>query len=271
MRNIELRISYMGGNFSGWQIQPEARTVQGVIKNRLQRIFGDAEIKVVGCSRTDTGVHAHDQRVGFKTRSTIPLDGLRRLLNGILPDDVRVRTCHERSAEFSVRRDARAKHYSYFVFNQRCASPFVTPFVWTYGRKLDVVAMQEAAQHFVGHRCFKSLQAAADIRTDTMSLIFDTEVGRRGEIVYFHVLGQHFLYHMVRNMMGALLMVGWGEWSPDELGRRMESGERTLMGMTAPAMGLHLMEVFFGEGPFKLSPRGDAFLNYLSYPDEGFF
>ncbi len=269
-RNIELSISYVGTSFFGWQIQPGVPTVQGVLTQKLQFILKDPHLKVKGSSRTDTGVHAHDQRVHFFTNSTIPGVGLKRALNRMLPAPIRVRWVEERPMDFSVRHHAQAKHYSYFLYNGRAASPFITPFLWEYGRPMDVNLMNSAAQHFVGSRCFKALQAAADFREESVVTIFKAGVSRMDDIIRFDVLGHRFLYHMVRNMVGPLVKVGYGEWSMDEFLERLNSSRREMMWITAPAKGLHLFEVFYGKAPHAFSPRCEAFSRFLALNDTGF-
>jgi len=129
--------------------------------------------------------------------------------------------------------------------------------------------MHVAASHFVGTRCFKALQAAADFREESVVSIFQTRVVRLGHIIRFDVMGHRFLYHMVRNMAGALVKVGYGEWSIDEFLRRLNSGRRELMWLTAPAEGLHLFKVFYGE-PLQFTPRCEAFTQFLALSDTGF-
>lgn len=252
LRNIELRIGYQGTRYCGWQIQPQRPTVQGLIQDTLARVLQDKDVRTVGSSRTDTGVHAHDNRVGFRTTSNIPLEGLVRTMNHILPADIRVFEGMERPAGFSVRHDARAKHYTYFFFNDDSPSPFVAPYLWRYRPQLDDRAMAQAAALFEGKHCFKALQASADHRDETETTIFQATVHRYGPLIAFDVIGRHFLYHMVRNMAGALMIVGRGEWSVAELRERLASGERTALAATAPAQGLHLFEVFYGEAPYEI-------------------
>lgn len=264
LRNIELCIGYMGTRYFGWQIQPDHPTVQGLIQGTLRRILQDKTLKTVGASRTDTGVHAHDNRVSFQTTNQIPTAGMVRSLNHLLPDDIRVFGAYEREHGFSVRYHAQAKHYSYLFYNGDDPSPFVAPYLWRYRPKLDVEAMTICAKMFEGTRCFKSLQASADHRIDTLTTIFETRVEQRGRVICFDVCGRHFLYHMVRNMAGSLLMVGKGAWDIATFRERFESGDRKLMGRTAPAQGLHLFKIYFQEPPYTFSKARDEYLSRIS-------
>jgi len=264
LRNIEMQLSYRGSAYFGWQVQPDVPTVQGVLQKILRRTLGDSELRTIGASRTDTGVHAHDQRVGFRSEHPIPLEGLMRTLNHRLPTDIRVNAVEERDADFSVRYNAKGKHYTYFWDNRKEAGPFFNDFMWTIPQRLDHEAMNELCQHLVGTRCFRSFQASRDARQSSQTTIFSAQVGRCGNLVYFDVMGHHFLYHMVRNMATSLLRVGTGEWTPETWLERFEAGDRTKMCKTAPARGLHLFEVFYHDAPLAYSPRSATFRELLA-------
>ena len=263
-RNLELRISYHGQGFYGWQIQPDKPTVQGALHQALARVLEKTPFKTLGASRTDTGVHAHDQHVNVWTQNPIPMDKLKLALNRVLPQGVRVLSVREAEADFSARYHARAKHYTYYMNNRAQVSPFIQPYVWTDRRHLNHEAMHEAAQHFVGEREFKALQSQKDERPHSTTTIFQTRVWREGDLVGYEVLGHHFLYHMVRNMVGALINVGRGEWTPDELKRRLDGRDRTKMGITAPASGLHLFQIYYEQAPLAFSPDSVRFAQFLN-------
>jgi len=263
-RNIELKAAYAGARFAGWQIQPHVRTVQGLIAGLLRRLLNEPELKTTGASRTDAGVHAHDQRIGFFTANPIPLEGLRRALNHLLPPDVRILSARERPLGFSVRHSALGKHYAYFIHNRPDPSPFIADCVWCWEPPLDAAAMHEAAAVFVGERCFRALQSRRDRRDVSRVEIHAARVARLGDVVCFEVIGRRFLYHMVRNMIGALIPVGRGEWSPADLRANLESGDRERMGVTAPASGLHLFRVFYEPPPFEYAPESGRFLRHLA-------
>ncbi len=263
---MELKLSYVGTMFHGWQVQNHCISIQGILQDKLRRLLKDKSLKIVGSSRTDSGVHAHDQRVSFKTTSPIPTRGLQMALNSRLPSAIRVREVHERPNEFHARFHALGKHYAYFIYNGRTASPFVAPYLWECGYPLESDKMAEAARYFEGTRCFKALQAAGDDRQGSQTTIYTTRITRRGDLICFDVTGHHYLYHMVRNMVGSLVMVGRGEWSPEQMRERLDSGIRKQMGRTAPAQGLHLMEVFYEEPPFPFSPLSEALCQTYQFP-----
>lgn len=256
MRNLELRIAYVGTHFFGWQIQPKRRTVQGELNKALRSVLRLKEIRTIASSRTDSGVHAHDQRVSLTIGKPIPVENLKRALNHKLPHDVRVLEARGREPNFSPRYDARAKHYVYFIYNLETFSPLISSYVWSYAPPLDAEIMNAGAAIWTGTRCFKAFQAHKDRRVGSESTVFASRVYRLGNLVIFEILARHYLYHMVRNMLASLVRLGDGTWSMNEFQQRSLSGERVRQWITAPARGLHLFEVFFGAGPFALSDKG---------------
>lgn len=263
LRNIELRIAYVGTPFFGWQIQPDVPTVQGLLHKALERTLDGEVVRSIGSSRTDTGVHAHNNHVTFRTSHPIPPEGLKRKLNHLLPGTIRVLDVFDREPEFSARYHARAKHYTYFIQSGDDVSPFSSDMVWPWRPKLDHEAMAACAAYLIGTRCFKALQASADPREDTETTIFKADVREHGSVVAIDILGRHFLYHMVRNIAGSLMLVGRGDWTVEEFKQRLDGGDRSMMGRTAPAQGLHLFKVYFGEGPYHYSQERDCFLPRL--------
>lgn len=264
LRNIEMQISYRGCAYFGWQIQPEVPTVQKCVQNVLRSTLKQPDLKVFGASRTDTGVHAHDQRVSFTTHHTIPLDGLKKTLNHRLPGDIRVRRLAEKPADFSVRYGAKGKHYTYFWCDRGDVGPFLSAYVCPTRRKLNADAMHQVAQHLVGTRSYRAFQASRDHRSSSETTLFSAEVGRIGGLVYFNVLGHHFLYRMVRNMAKSLAQVGAGLWSAERWLSYFESGERAKMCVSAPAQGLHLFEIYYGETPLVFSKESARFSRILA-------
>ena len=261
-RNLELRLAYNGRGFFGWQIQPGRRTVQGLLQKCLAKILGES-VKTTGASRTDTGVHAHDQHVNFETRNPIPASHLHRALEHLLPADVQALSVHERETGFSARHDARAKHYTYFWLTSPSLSPYVADSVWRENRSLDGSAMHHATTCLVGTRNFKALQSSRDHRRGSTTTLMQATVSQAGNLVCCDIIGHRFLYHMVRNIAGALAKVGRGEWTPAEFETRLASGDRRAMALTAPAQGLHLFQVYYNEPPFSITPERTRFAKHL--------
>lgn len=264
LRNIELSVAYAGQGFFGSQIQPNHRTVQGEVQTALRKLLGHPELKMQMSSRTDAGVHAHDQRFGFQIQHSIPVANLVRALNYQTPADIRIVWGREVPLERHVRYGSKGKHYTYFICVGQTMPPAFSPFVWEHGKALDVDAMQAAARHLIGTHCFRSLQSSRDHRDQTVTTLYDVRVSRAGALVAIDVLGRSFLYNMVRNIVGGLAPVGRGEWSVASFKQRLQSSERKQMGKTVPASGLHLFDVYYHEPPWPVSHRRDCFMSALA-------
>ena len=263
LRNLELKISYCGRGYYGWQIQPEVPTIQKIVQDILRRTLRDATLKVGGASRTDAGVHAHDQRVGFQTRKPIPLEGLKRTLNRQLPMDIRVGHVCERSPSFSVRYSSKGKHYAYF-WSHGAVNPFVSGYATPSLRPLNWQVMDAMCGQLLGTQCFRAFQSSQDERDFSETTIFTARVRQLGNLICFEVVGHSFLYHMVRNMARSLAQVGTGVWSSDRWTRYFQTGDRKKMCMTAPAAGLHLAKVFYGDDELSFSPDFESFKHWLA-------
>lgn len=263
LRNIELKIAYCGSNYFGWQIQPQVPTVQYFLQQALRETLGEPELRVIGSSRTDTGVHAHDQRVGFSTQNPIPLESLLKTLNHRLPDDIRILEIFHRPNHFSVRYGATGKHYSYIWCNRMLQNPVMAPYMAEIYRTMDHATMNALCQSFVGTKNFAAFQSSRDCRTFSNTTIYAAKVRRMGDLVIFDVLGHSFLYHMVRNMARSLVNVGIGSWSTERWLQYFESGDRSKMCVTAPAKGLHLFKVFYGDEVIGYSSQSEKFNDLL--------
>lgn len=262
-RTLELILAYSGVAYQGWQVQPRVPTVQGVLQRALREVLQHA-VKTTGASRTDTGVHAHDQHVTLTTDNPIPLNALQLALNHRLPDDIRVLVAQECEPDFCARYRARAKHYAYFIHNtSQPLSPFATPYCWNWRSVLNIEAMQAAAECLVGHRSFPALKPVRDHRVSDKTSIQAVRVSRVQSLVVIDVLGSHFFYHMVRIMAGSLLKVGRGDWSPRELSERLALGQRSRLWATMPGQGLHLFKVFYTPAPHEFSPQSHRFASTM--------
>lgn len=251
MPRFKLTLEYDGADFEGWQQQPEGRrTVQGVLRSVLTETITAPE-HLVGAGRTDAGVHAEGQVAGVQLETRIEAAELLRALNARLPADLAVRSCVEAAADFDARRDARSKLYRYRVWNGALRSPLRRRrSAWVRGA-LDLPAMQRAAAALVGFHDFSSLAAAGGALGDARRRLTRFEVGgENGAELYFEVEGEGFLRHMVRNAVGTLLQVGAGQRAPDSMPGLLAAKSRAAAGPTAPAHGLTLVRVDYGEpGP----------------------
>jgi len=246
MRNIRMIVAYVGTRFSGWQVQPGLETIQGVLERRTSAMLQET-VRIAGAGRTDAGVHARGQVASMTIASRVPVEGLVRGLNALLPEEIRVLRAEEAPPAFHARADARGKEYRYLIARGDVASPFVLPFALPARGRLDVEAMRAAARAFQGRHDFTSFCPAASPIEDKTRTILLSEVLEDGDLVEYRVRGDGFLHHMVRTMAGTLLLVGRGRLSAGSIGGILSERDRRRAGPVAPARGLTLEKVFYEE------------------------
>ena len=244
-QRIALGIEYNGSRFCGWQMQKHGtRTVQQVLQQALS-IVADEPVSVTCAGRTDTGVHASGQVVHFDTRAQRPLKAWVMGVNAHLPDDVSVIWARSVDADFSARFSATMRGYRYVLFNRRARSALLQRRVsWIYDR-LDAGAMHTAAQALLGENDFSSFRSAACQAAHARRFMQSITVQRCGDFIYFDIHANAFLHHMVRNIVGSLLVVGRGEQPVSWLADLLALKDRTQAGITAPAEGLYLVSVAY--------------------------
>ena len=260
MRNLKLILSYDGTDFAGWQVQPDAATVQGTLASAIGRITGE-KVLPQGSGRTDAGVHALAQVATFATESPVPAANFVKALNDILPASVRVIEAEEAAAGFHARKSARAKTYRYRIDREAVCPPFLARYVWHYPYPLDEAAMVRAAALVEGEHDFTSFAAVdpernasvAALRDEKNAMehgepsntrrIFSSGWERQGSEFVYTVRGSGFLHHMVRNLVGTFILVGKGTLQIDDVTRILEARNRSAAGATAPAGGLFLVGV----------------------------
>lgn len=242
MRNIKCEIAYDGAGFSGWQVQAEDRTVQGVVENALTIILGH-HVPVTAAGRTDAGVHALGQVINFTTGSSIPLQGLLKGLNSVLPGDVAIMSTCDVPMDFHARYSAKSKTYVYVMDISPIRNPFLQRYALHVGVPLDTEAMLSAAHLLLGEHDFASFQAAGSEVKTTVRTITAAEVVTKGDRVYIWMQGSGFLRHMVRNIAGTLLQIGLGRLDPADMQRIMDLHDRSHAGPTAHSQGLYLVRV----------------------------
>jgi tRNA pseudouridine38-40 synthase len=247
MRTFKLTLSYDGSDFSGFQSQSNARSVQGELEAALAELEG-GRVVVHGAGRTDAGVHALGQVVSFKLSSSIRADDLVRALNAKLPEDVRVLSAEEAAPGFNARFHARSKVYRYRISNTRVLSPFQRRYAWHISRALDLDAMRRAARDLVGQHDFASFHALSgnartSVRTVTRSDWAEEPLAGGGRLLTYEIAGTGFLKYMVRTIVGTLVEVGDGHRAADSIGRLLGAKKRAAAGPTAPPTGLYLVRV----------------------------
>lgn len=250
-----LTVAYVGTAYCGYQVQPNGITVQEVLGNAAKALFGFA-CDVVGCSRTDSGVHARCFCVCLSDKgkdhltTTIPAERIARALNAHLPQDISVLRSQSVASDFHPRYDVVSKEYEYLIYNGTERDPFLLDRAWhipTLIGEEALSAMQRAVACFVGTQDFSTFRAVgADTEPkDAVRTVFAASVERQGDMICFRVRADGFLYHMVRIMAGTLVAVAKDRISPDDIPALICAKDRTRVGTTAPACGLYLNRVFY--------------------------
>jgi tRNA pseudouridine38-40 synthase len=247
MRTFKVTLSYDGTDFSGFQRQANARSVQAELEAALAVIEG-MHVTVAGAGRTDSGVHALGQVASFTLASAIAERDLFRALNAKLPEDVRVLSAEVAAPGFNARFSARSKMYRYRISNTRVMSPFQRRFAWHISRRLDLAAMNEAARALLGEHDFSCFQAKggkirSTTRTMTQSEWTEEPLPGGGRLLIYEIAGSGFLKYMVRAVVGTLVEVGDGRRGPASLRDLLVSRSRHAAGPTAPPSGLYLVRV----------------------------
>lgn len=244
MRNIKLVLEYDGSKYHGWQFQINACSVQEELAGAINKLTGESVIPE-GAGRTDAGVHALGQVACFKTRSPIPAGKFAPALNCLLTPGVSVLRSEEVGPDFHPRFSAKGKHYRYLILNRPQRSPLWEDRAWHVRETLDLEAMEKAARYFEGTHHFRAFCASGhQNRTFDRTITHSTWTFQDGMLQY-DTMGNGFLYNMVRIMTGTMVDIGRGRFPPEVILEAFETGDRNTLGMTAPAMGLYLVEVFY--------------------------
>jgi tRNA pseudouridine38-40 synthase len=242
-----LKLSYCGTDFAGFQVQPNADTVQAALMRAAEKIF-TVPCKITGCSRTDSGVHALEYFATLEPAeggADIPPEKLPRALGSVLPESIAVMAAKRVEDGFAVRRAVSGKEYVYVIWTQPYGNPFLAGRAWQYKKPLDVQKMNKAAKYIVGKQDFASFMASGSDIEDTVRSITRCEaVCESDGNVHIYVAADGFLYNMVRIIVGTLVGVSEGKISPCELEAIIAAKDRKKAGRTAPADGLYLNKVF---------------------------
>ena len=240
MRTLVLKIEYDGTGFLGWQLQPEGRTVQGVLEAAIQKIL-QAEIRATAAGRTDAGVHATGQVVHFRTDSDMVVDRLKKGLNGVLPTDVRVLEAVQATDDFHARFSAVGRRYVYRII--RRPSAVRRHFAWHVAYPLDVGAMRRACAPLVGTHDFTSFCQATSTADGTVCEVRELDWIDEADELHLHIEANRFLHHMVRTIVGTAVAIGRGRWPESVMREMLEAKDRRAAGANAPAHGLCLEAV----------------------------
>jgi len=244
MRNIKLIVQYDGTAYAGFQVQPQARTVQGELEKHCAAICGHP-VRIVGSGRTDAGTHAQGQVVNFRTEGTVPTDRIPAALNSLLPPDIVVRAAEEAPEGFDARRAARGKVYRYTILNRQMPSAFLRNLAWHVRRPLNLEAMIEAGACLLGEQEFSSFAAAGGEVGSKVRVLRRLDWTRSQDLLLCTLEASGFLYKMARALVGTLVEVGLGRLSPGRVAEILAARDRSAAGPTAPAHGLCLLRVIY--------------------------
>lgn len=244
MKNIVLKVQYDGTNFSGFQIQPNLRTIQGELEKALTKTCKE-EIKIVAAGRTDVGVHALGQVINFKSNTEIDIGNFPKVVNYNLPEDISVVGAKYASENFSARFDAKAKIYRYFIYNSRYRSAVYGKYSFNYPHKLSLERMKEASEILIGTHDFTSFMGRDSDVKDAIRTLYDIKIKQNGKFFVLDFYGKSFLRNMIRIMVGSLVEIGRGKKDIDFLKNALEEKKRESAGYTAPSCGLFLMKVIY--------------------------
>lgn len=246
MRNIALKLMYLGTAYHGWQIQKNASSVEETLEKALATVVCHS-VKCVGAGRTDAGVHAENYIANFHTSSTIPCDRIPLAVNTRLPDDIVVVKATEVHEDFNAIGSCLKKEYTYRIFNSRLGNPFHVNRAWFYPKYLDETVMQAAADHFVGTHDFKAVQSVGTDVKSTVRTVHYFDIARSGDLIECRVCANGFLYNMVRAMVGTCVYAAEGKFSPHDVPAILEGRNRTAAGPTVPPGGLYMTKLWYEE------------------------
>lgn len=253
LRNIKLTIQYDGTDYCGFECQKNGPSIQAALEKALQKLFGNP-IRIIGASRTDAGVHACCQVICFKVKNPIPVKKIPQALNGCLPSAIRVIAAAEAGPKYNPRFAAQSKFYEYLIYNSELINPLFNRYVWHVRPKLNLTAMRKAAKYLVGKHDFSSFCAAHGNAKDRIRIIHKLVISHSSvslwkscqlSVVSCQLIGNGFLYKMVRNIVGTLVEVGLGKRTPAEVKEILTARNRNKAGRTAPPHALCLAKVNF--------------------------
>jgi len=242
-RNIKLKIEYDGTDFSGWQKQPNLRTVQAEIEDKLKQIL-EEDITLIGSGRTDVGVHALEQVANFKTESKLDLDSIFKGLNSLLPEDIMIKDLEEVDLDFHSRYKAKSRAYRYKIYLGKTV--FLKRYVWEVLYPIDFEKIRSATQILVGKHDFASFCVSESAKPDNHCQVFRAFWEKDESRFEFEIESDRFLHTMVRSLVGTLIDVGRGYFSLEDFMDIFKAKDHKKAGLTAPAKGLYLVRVNYG-------------------------
>ena len=246
-RNIALRLQYDGTAYHGWQVQKTDVTVAETLERALTKVCGEP-IKVVGCGRTDAGVHAKRYCANFRTDCTIPIDRVPLAVNARLPADIAVVDAVAAPEDFNAIGSCIQKEYIYKILNSRIPDPFLDKRVCFYPSRLDIAQMRAAAKAFEGTHDFAAVRSVGTETKTTVRTVYWCDAEREGDLITVRVCANGFLYNMVRAMVGTMVYASYGKLRAEDIPALLEMRDRRLTGPTMPPQGLYMHRIWY-DGP----------------------
>lgn len=245
MQRFRCLVAYDGSHFSGYQVQPNKRTVQGEIEKTLIKLHKGREIRISASGRTDAGVHAKGQVIHFDSPLMIPVEKWEVALNSLLPSDISILFVEKVPSQFHARFDANGKEYRYVIDLANTRDPFKRFYAYHYPYPIHIPSMRDAANYFIGTHDFTSFCSAKTEVEDRVREIKEIELIQDQDTLTFRFVGNGFLYNMVRIIVGTLIQVGSGYIQPHSIQEILEKKDRRFAGKTAPPEGLYLWKVYY--------------------------
>ena len=246
MRNIALKLSFDGTDFHGYQIQKNAHTIESEITNALKKLTNE-NIKIVGCGRTDSGVHAYEYFINFKTESKIPVEKFPDAINANINSDISIIKAYIMPDNFHARFSTIKKTYVYRILNRKARDPFEKRFSHKYGGEIDFSKIEQGAKEFIGTHDFSSHKSKGTETKTSIRTIFDCYATKNQDIIEIYITADGFLYNMARTISGTLLDCGTGKTNLEEIKQILESLDRKKAGPTLPANGLFMKKTIYKE------------------------
>ena len=254
-RNIALRLAYDGSRYHGWQVQKTEITVAETLEKALTKVCGHP-VKVVGCGRTDAGVHALSYCANFRTDCTIPIDRVPLAVNARLPDDIAVQDAVEAPENFNAIGSCLRKEYVYRIHNSRVRDPFAEHRACFYPAPLDITLMQRAGRAFEGTHDFAAVRSVGTETKTTVRTVYWCRAEQQGEWITVAVCADGFLYNMVRAIVGTMVYASHGKLVPEDIPALLETRDRRLTGPTMPPQGLYLNRLWYDGEVGKMMLKG---------------
>jgi tRNA pseudouridine38-40 synthase len=255
IKNLKCTVAYKGTAYSGWQKQQNFPTVQGLIDYALFKLFG-GEIKTTGASRTDAGVHASGQVFNFCVETKIEPEGVKKMLNGLLPQDIRIKECMEVDYNFSSRHNAREKFYRYLIYNRKTMPPIYNDIAWHVYDRLDPNKIHEILPLFKGKKNYFTFSASSDTKRYERE-IKSIRIKVSGPWIIMDFKGRSFLYNMIRRMAAAFVDYAKGSTNMNDVEKMFEISDRSNLTSTAPAHGLQLVKIIYNKHNPHAKPQAD--------------